>query len=229
MSTTAPHPHPVYVIGIDGGGTGTRARLTSAGGRVLGYGEAGPSALSHGVPAAWVQVQLAMSRACTAAGLPELQSADCALGLGLSGANVRAQAESFTQAAQAYASLVLDSDAYTALLGAHGGKPGVIVAAGTGSIGEALHADGRRIEVGGWGFPAGDEGSGAWLGLRAMRHAQQAADGEELHALSRGSCGWARRARRASRRSRTSLRSSTSAKRASASWRPTKVLDSSPR
>lgn len=177
MSATAPHPHPVYVIGIDGGGTGTRARLTSASGRVLGYGEAGPSALSHGIHAAWVQVQLAMSRACTAAGLPELQSADCALGLGLSGANVRAQAESFTQAAQAYASIVLDSDAYTALLGAHGGKPGVIVAAGTGSIGEALHADGRRIEVGGWGFPAGDEGSGAWLGLRAMRHAQQAADG----------------------------------------------------
>jgi len=31
--------------------------------------------------------------------------------------------------------------------------------------------------VGGWGFPVGDEGSGAWMGLRAMAHAQQAVDG----------------------------------------------------
>lgn len=177
MDTALSRPHPRHLIGIDGGGTGTRARLISAQGALLGYGEAGPSALARGVEAAWAQVQLAVSRAGAAAGLAELQGEDCALGLGLAGANVRALAESFVQAAPAYAGLVLDSDAYTALLGAHGGRPGAIVAAGTGSVGEALHADGRRIEVGGWGFPVGDEGSGAWLGLRAMRHAQQAADG----------------------------------------------------
>lgn len=177
MNTAAPRPHPRHVIGIDGGGTGTRARLTSAQGAVLGYGEAGPSSLTQGVEAAWAQVKLAVSRACAAACLPELTGSDCALGLGLAGANVRTLAEDFVRSAPDHAHLALDSDAYTALLGAHGGRPGAIVAAGTGSVGEALHADGRRIEVGGWGFPAGDEGSGAWLGLRAMRHAQQAVDG----------------------------------------------------
>jgi glucosamine kinase len=63
------------------------------------------------------------------------------------------------------------------LLGAHGGKPGAIVAAGTGSIGEVLRPDGSRLCVGGWGFPVSDEGSGAWLGLRAVRLAQCATDG----------------------------------------------------
>ncbi|MEY8690213.1 MAG: ATPase, partial [Leptothrix sp. (in: b-proteobacteria)] len=38
-----------YLIGLDGGGTGTRARLASPDGRVLGSGEAGPSALGQGV------------------------------------------------------------------------------------------------------------------------------------------------------------------------------------
>lgn len=177
MNTAAPHRHPRHLIGIDGGGTGTRARLISVHGEVLGFGEAGPSSLARGIDAAWAQVRLAASRACAAAGLSEMRGADCALGLGLAGANVRALAEAFVQSAPPYAGLVLESDAYTALLGAHGGRPGAIVAAGTGSVGEALHPDGRRIEVGGWGFPAGDEGSGAWLGLRAMRHAQQAVDG----------------------------------------------------
>ena len=44
---------------------------------------------------------------------------------------------------------------------------------GTGSVGEIKLADGRHVEVGGWGFPAGDEASGAWMGLRAINHVQQ--------------------------------------------------------
>jgi glucosamine kinase len=52
----------------------------------------------------------------------------------------------------------------------------VIVVAGTGSVGEVLRSDGSRLAVGGWGFPVGDEGSGAWLGLHAMRLAHQSID-----------------------------------------------------
>ena len=73
--------------------------------------------------------------------------------------------------------VALESDALTTLLGAHAGQPGVIVAIGTGSVGEVLHADGSRHEVGGWGFPSGDEAGGAWIGMRAINHAQQVVDG----------------------------------------------------
>jgi glucosamine kinase len=69
------------------------------------------------------------------------------------------------------------NDGVTQLLGAHAGGPGLVVASGTGSVAASRDAQGRTRQAGGWGFPVGDEGSGAWLGLHAMRHAQQVLDG----------------------------------------------------
>jgi glucosamine kinase len=167
-----------YLIGVDGGGTATRARLARSDGTLLGNGEAGPSGLGQGIAQAWANVQQAIAAAARAAGLGAPPAApDCAIGLGMAGAHVRSRCDEFLAAAPAFARIVLDNDAYTALLGAHAGRPGVIVISGTGSVGEALHADGARVSASGWGFPVGDEGSGAWLGLRAMREAQRALDG----------------------------------------------------
>jgi glucosamine kinase len=170
-----------YVIGIDGGGTGTRARLTSSRGEVLGNAEAGPSALGQSIEAAWANIQKAIGGALHSAGLAVPPPGECALGLGLSGANVRTRYDALLRIANPLANpfgrIALDTDAYTTLLGAHGGRPGAVVAAGTGSVGEALRRDGTRVSVGGWGFPVGDEGSGAWLGLQAIRRAHHALDG----------------------------------------------------
>jgi len=166
-----------YVIGIDGGGTGTRARLTRADGEVLGFAEAGPSALGQGVQQAWKNVSQAIEGSFHAANVQAWQPAECAVGLGLAGAIVPKHNRDFMQVANRFGEIELANDGYTALLGAHGGGPGAIVAAGTGSIGEALRNDGAHVSVGGWGYPVGDEGSGAWLGMRAMREAQLASDG----------------------------------------------------
>jgi glucosamine kinase len=95
----------------------------------------------------------------------------------LAGAIVAKHRRDFTQAPNRFGKIELASDGYTTLLGAHGGRPGAVVVAGTGSIGEALRHDGEHVSVGGWGYPVGDEGSGAWLGMRAMREAQLASDG----------------------------------------------------
>jgi len=173
----ADHAELRFVIGVDGGGSGTRARLATRSGAVIGNGDAGPSALGQGIETALANVRHAISLAFVNAGVPVPAPAACALGLGLAGAHLPARCEAFVRAAPRFGRLVLDTDAYTALLGAHRGQPGAIVAAGTGSIGEALCRDGRRLFVSGWGFPVGDEGSGAWLGLRAMREAQRALDG----------------------------------------------------
>lgn len=168
---------PRFCIGVDGGGTGTRARLTDAQGLRLGQGEAGPSSLAQGVDQAWQNVALAVQRAFASAGLDTVPWADCALGLGLAGAHSPQRAQAFLTRLPPVHSLALDSDAGTALLGAHAGQAGLVIAAGTGSVGQALHADGRKALVGGWGFGIGDEGSGAWLGQGAMRQAQAALDG----------------------------------------------------
>jgi glucosamine kinase len=166
-----------YLIGIDGGGSGTRARLTDDAGRVLGDGVAGPSGLSLGVKPAWAQIDLAIARCFAAAGLPPAPAHECALGVGLAGANFKEQAQQFLRGAHRFAQVALTTDGATMLLGAFGGQPGIVVIAGTGSVGEALRRDGSRASVGGWGFPIGDEGSGAWLGLGAVRAAQWALDG----------------------------------------------------
>lgn len=166
-----------YRVGVDGGGTGTRVKLADAAGRVLGQGEAGPSALGQGVDQAWRHIQQALAQAAAQAGLAELPLNQCALGAGLSGANVRADAQAFIATQPGFAAVLLENDGYTTVLGAHAGQPGLVVAAGTGTVGEVLRADGSRGIASGWGWLCGDEGSGAWLGLRAMGHAQQAQDG----------------------------------------------------
>lgn len=170
---------PPYVAGVDGGGTGTRLRLQGRDGRSLGHGEAGPSGLGQGVEQAWRHVRQALDAAFEHAGLPPAPPADVALGLGLAGAGVPAQRAAFLQADPGFALCVLDNDGVTQLLGAFAGGAGIVVAAGTGSVAAALDAAGHTRQCGGWGYPVGDEGSGAWLGLMAMRHAHAVLDGRE--------------------------------------------------
>jgi glucosamine kinase len=166
-----------YVIGIDGGGTGTRARVCDASLRRLGDGTAGPSALGQGIEQAWRNVNAAIADAFDKAGLARAEPARCVLGIGLSGVNHAPWRDAFVSQNPGYAHITLNTDAHTALLGAHAGRPGVILISGTGCVGEALYPDGTSAVVGGWGFPSGDEGSGASIGLRATRLAQQVLDG----------------------------------------------------
>lgn len=169
-----------YLIGVDGGGTGTRVRLAriSPQGLVeLAQGASGPSGLGLGIARAWASVQDAVAQAFAAAGIEQPSLDRIAIGLGLAGVHNRQWARAFMDADPGYAALRLETDAFSTLLGAHGGRPGAIVAIGTGSVGEVLQPDGTRREVGGWGFPAGDEASGGWIGLAAVNHIEQVLDG----------------------------------------------------
>lgn len=169
-----------YLIGVDGGGTGTRVVLAATGtadGTVLGRASAGPSGLMHGANAAWKAIMVAVHQAFADAGLVLPALDQIAIGCGLAGVNNKQWAVDFTLKNPGFECLVTETDAGTTLLGAHLGQPGAIIALGTGSVGEVMLADGTRREVGGWGFPSSDEASGAWLGLHAMNHAQKVLDG----------------------------------------------------
>jgi len=166
-----------FLIGVDGGGSGTRVRLARPDGQPLGEGQAGPSALLHGIKNAWAAVEEAMARAFEAAGIAQPGRAQIAIGLGLAGVHNKQWAANFVAANPGYAAVALETDAFTTVLGAHEGQPGAIIALGTGSVGEILHVDGSRHEVGGWGFPSGDEAGGAWIGMKAINHVQQVIDG----------------------------------------------------
>ncbi|WP_106477297.1 BadF/BadG/BcrA/BcrD ATPase family protein [Phytohalomonas tamaricis] len=162
------------VIGVDGGGSGTRVIVTS--GERCAELQGGPSGLGLGISAAWQTVLKLAAQGCARLGVA-FEPAHCHFSLGLAGTNQAQWKADFLNHAPQCRTLHVESDAFITLLGAHAGRPGAIVALGTGSVGEALYEDGRRVSIGGYGFPAGDEASGAWLGMRATRHVQHALDG----------------------------------------------------
>lgn len=55
------------------------------------------------------------------------------------------------------------------VLPAAGLTEGVAVICGTGSVAVGRHA-GRTVQIGGWGYLLGDEGSGYWVVREALRH-----------------------------------------------------------
>jgi glucosamine kinase len=175
MTLSTNTQHEGFLLGVDGGGSGTRVILADANGVELARANGGPSGLGLGVERAWQSIGDACARAFDTAGIAFDWRA-CAIGCGLAGVNNADWYAAFLARAPAARALSVESDAYTTVLGAHGGEAGVIVALGTGSIAAALDAHGVCRISGGYGFPSGDEASGAWLGLRAAVHLQRVLD-----------------------------------------------------
>jgi glucosamine kinase len=181
---------PRWHLGVDGGGTHTRLRWCDAQGQLVGEGHAGASALGQGPEQAWASIQFALQNVARQAGMAAPNWGDCALGVGLSGASSPVLAHTFLAADPGCALLALDSDGLAALLGAHGGAPGALMIAGTGSVGEVLRPDGSHHQVGGWGWQLGDEGSGAWLGSLAEAVLAQARSQTRLGAANAALLAW---------------------------------------
>jgi glucosamine kinase len=119
---------------------------------------------------------MSAARACLAeAGLPEEALGRIYAGIGLAGTGQRGAREMLESWRHPFAAAWFEGDAYLAYLGAFGGGDGGVVIVGTGSIGVTFRE--RTIRVGGYGFPVSDEGSGADLGLNALRFALRTLDG----------------------------------------------------
>ncbi len=165
----------VLFLGIDGGGTRCRARLESADGRVLGRGLSGPASMRLGFEAARESIMAATRQALVEAGLTEADLARTHAGIGLAGTGLTGARAALESWQHPFAGAWFEGDGYLAWLGAFRGEEGGIVVCGTGSIG--ITYKGRTIRVGGYGFPVSDEGSGAHIGLNAIRYALRTLDG----------------------------------------------------
>ena len=174
MTASAAQGDPLFA-GVDGGGTGCRARIEDAAGRVLGTGIAGPAALRLGVDGAVAEVEKACRAALADAGLGPDALRSMHVAAGLAGVGRKGLMEQLAARPHGFRSMIYAHDATIACLGAHGAREGGIVIVGTGSIGFAVVGE-REIRVGGYGFPISDEGSGADLGLHAIRLALRAYD-----------------------------------------------------
>ena len=165
-----------FWVGVDGGGTHTRARIRDKGGRVLGEGRAAGSNLELGIPLAHANVLAAIASARLAAGLGIECEQRMGVGLALASAELANCYHALLKMPFPFASVRLTSDAFGACLGAFGGREGAILIAGTGSAG-LIYRHGQLHSCSGRGFPISDLGSGAWLGLRAIQQSLLCHDG----------------------------------------------------
>jgi glucosamine kinase len=172
--TASAKSRPLF-IGVDGGGTGCRARIEDADGCLLGTGIAGPAALRVGIDRALAEVEKSCHLALAEARLGADALASAYAGVGLAGVGRKGVLEELVRRTHPFRSVTYAHDATIACIGAHGARDGGIVIVGTGSVGFAIIGD-REIRIGGYGFPISDEGSGADLGLHAIRLALRAYD-----------------------------------------------------
>ena len=114
--------------------------------------------------------------AAQSAGLSEQNLRGAHAGLGLAGAALTSACDRLLEEPHPFASAAIETDAYAAWLGAHGGSDGAILILGTGSCGLAV-VGGKQFYVSGWGAEVSDEASGQMLGREAIRRTLWAYDG----------------------------------------------------
>jgi glucosamine kinase len=163
------------LLGVDGGGTGCRARLADLNGQIWGEGAAGPANIRFGLKESFAAVMRATEACLEQAGI-SLTDTNIVACLALAGASEPTHLAAARSYNLPFAHTILTTDAHAACVGAHGGKNGGIIIVGTGSVGWGIVGT-REHRVGGWGFPVSDEGSGAWLGCEAARRVLWAYDG----------------------------------------------------
>ena len=166
-------------IGVDGGGTHTRALVVDEQGAEVAKAEGPGSAIRPGEASRSATI----IRETAQRALEGLTDRPIrALCVGVAGAGrdeERDTLQASLETDRVAGSIVVLTDAEIAIEDAFGAGPGILLTAGTGSIAYGKGPTGVMARCGGWGPVIGDEGGGAWLGRRALGIAAASADGRE--------------------------------------------------
>lgn len=169
------------VVGLDGGGSKTRALVADEQGTELGSAEGPGCALRPGdIDRSADVIAACVREALASCGMEHVTPA--VLCVGVAGAGREQPRQALWQALVAREladEIVVHADAAVALDDAFGDGPGILLIAGTGSVAFGRGPTGTQARCGGWGPVCGDEGSGAWIGRRALSVVTAAADGRE--------------------------------------------------
>jgi glucosamine kinase len=163
-------------LGVDGGGTRCRARLSNLAGEILGEAETGPANIRLGLEKSLAAVAGAATLCLEKADLEQEDQSRIIACLALAGASEPTSLNAALETRYPFRKTLITTDAHAACVGAHAGRDGGVVIAGTGTVGWVV-LGGRSYRVGGWGLSISDEGSGAWLGCEALRRTLWAHDG----------------------------------------------------
>jgi len=169
------------VIGVDGGGSKTRVIVADEQGNqlseVVGPGSAvRPGAAEHSADVIAAALADALAACEMTHVVPKV------LCVGVAGAAREPERQAIWQALAGRdiaEEVVIHPDYSIALDDAFGDGPGVLLISGTGSAAFGRSPSGSTARCGGWGPVCGDEGSGAWIGRRALSVVTASADGRE--------------------------------------------------
>lgn len=170
------------VIGVDGGGSKTRVLVGTAEGEVLATVDGPKSAVSPGQAARSADV---IADLVTKA-LGEIAQPGSVfprvLYCGVAGTGREEERRALHAALDAKElaeEVVIDSDGLIAMYDAFEDRAGILLVVGTGSIAYGRSPAGEIVRCGGWGPAFGDEGSGGWIGKRALGIVAASSDGRE--------------------------------------------------
>ena len=160
-------------MGMDAGGTKTRAFAVTRGGEIVGRGAGGgANLLSSPDPQGSIAAAL---REALAGRVPDAVVLACAGG---EREAERARGRAILEALLGPAVAVgVTHDAKAALYAGNPAGCGVVLVSGTGSIAYGRNDQGAEARCGGWGHLVGDEGSAVWIGQEGLRAASYDHDG----------------------------------------------------
>lgn len=170
------------VIGVDGGGSKTRVLIGTAEGEVLATIDGPKSAVvpGHAAQSAEVIADLVTRGlaeiAVPGAVLPRVLYCGVA---GTGREEERKALHAALDAREIAEEVIVDSDGMIALYDALEDRAGILLVVGTGSIAYGRSPNGTVVRCGGWGPTFGDEGSGGWIGKRALSIVAASSDGRE--------------------------------------------------
>lgn len=165
-------------MGIDGGGSNLRIVIVNAKLEIICAhtgGSANPSLI--GRDRSQAKLHHGIAQALAKASLRHEDIA--ALAIGIAGASKTHSLDWLMKTvrhALPKCLIAASSDLEIALVGAHGRRLGILLLAGTGSAVYGIGRDARELQIGGWGYLLGDQGSGFWIGRQILRQVITEAD-----------------------------------------------------
>jgi N-acetylglucosamine kinase-like BadF-type ATPase len=180
-----------YVVGVDGGGTKTKAAVYGEEIGMVGDAETGPANYrSVGMESASANIAQAISNAARVAGIEV--SALAGICMCLAGFDTDLDLpvpQSAMRQLSFHGPAIMENDVVGAWAGATEAKPGLVVIAGTGATGLGMNTRGDLWRTDGWDYLLGDDGSGYDIGRAGIRTAMHMLDGRErptalVHILS---------------------------------------------
>lgn len=165
-----------YIIGVDSGGTKTKAVSFDLDGNLLNTAQSGAGNLTVAFDTSIENTKEAVLS------LQKLHSGDNCIyaAFGYAGAETGSLKNAALSELSAFfgttiKELFITNDALLALYSALEGQDGALIISGTGSIGYLKHKN-DAFRFGGWGHLISDEGSGYYIGITAIKYITGAYD-----------------------------------------------------